>query len=158
MEDNFSAKEELHALEKTGEFVFHGSPFKSEILEPKQAYNHEKNEQGEYEDIPDGRPAVFASPSAGAAIFMAVVNHTNAPLGSWAGFTYNNEKGHFGFRATKETMNQVGEQAVGYVYVFEKNKFVVGEANEPVAYEAVSPFKVIEVRKEDLPSIEIKDF
>lgn len=158
MENKFSAKEELHSLEKTGEYVFHGSPFKLEILEPNQAYNRQKKEGGEYDDVPDGEPAVFASPSVDAAIFLAVINHTNAPLGSWAGFTYNNKKGHFGFRATKETMDQINEKTIGYVYVLDKNKFEIGDANEPVSYKAISPVKVIEVKKEDLPSIEIKDF
>lgn len=153
----FSAKEELHSLEKTGEYVFHGSPFKMDVLEPQQAFNHVKKESGESDDVPDGDPSVFASPSADAAIFVAVVNHTNASLGSWAGFTYNEKRGHFGFRATKETMDQIGDEAVGYVYVIGKDKFEIGDVNEPVAYEAVSPLKVIEVRKSDLPEIEIKD-
>jgi hypothetical protein len=153
----FSAKEELHNLEKTGEYVFHGSPFKLETLEPRQAFNHEKKEDGSYESIPDGEPAVFASPFADTAIFMAVISRKNAPLGKRSGFSSDN-KNHFEFRATKETMDQIGDEANGYVYVFKKDGFEERNHNEVVAYQAVTPIKIIEVRKEDLPSIEIKDF
>ena len=157
MEDNFSAKEELHALEKTGEFVFHGSPFKLETLEPRQAHNHVKREDGEYEAIPDGHPAVFASPFADTAIFMAVVNRKNAPFGSRSGFSSDN-KGHFEFRATKETFDQITDGAIGYVHVFDKKDFEEINHNESVAYTLVTPVKIIEVKKEDLPVVEVKEF
>lgn len=153
----FSAKEELHSLEKTGEYVFHGSPFKLETLEPRQAHNHEKREDGEYDPVPDGMPAVFASPFADTAIFMAIVNRKNAPLGSRSGFS-SNDRNNFEFRATKETFDQIGVDASGYVYVFNKDDFEERNHNESVAYKTVTPSRIIEVRKEDLPAIEIKDF
>lgn len=153
----YSAREVLKNLEETGKYVFHGSPDRLESLEPRQAYNHVKREDGEYDAIPDGKPAVFASPNVDTAIFMAVVSRKNAPLGKRSGFSADNH-GNFEFRATKDTMDQIGEGANGFVHVFEKNKFEFMNHNESVAYEAVSPVKVIEVKKEDLPSIEIKDF
>jgi hypothetical protein len=153
----FSAKEELHKLEKTGEYVFHGSPSKLDILEPRQAHNHIKKEGGEYEAVPDGEPAVFASPFADIAIFMAVISRKNAPLGTRSGFS-SDSKNHFEFRATKETMDQIGDEANGYVHVFKKDGFEERNHNEVVAYQAVTPIKIIEVRKEDLPPVEIKDF
>ncbi len=154
---NFSAKEELQSLEKTGEYVFHGSPLRLEVLEPRQANNHLKKEDGEYEPIPDGKPAVFASPFADTAIFMAVVNRSNAPLGSRSGFSVD-DNGNFEFRATKETIGQIQESAKGYVYVFDKDKFELRNHNESVAYESVVPVRIIEVGKNDLPHVEVKDF
>ena len=50
-------REELKMLEKTGKFVFHGSLDSIDILEPRQAYNSNK-ETGQKEA--DGVPAVFA--------------------------------------------------------------------------------------------------
>ena len=150
-------KQILENLEKTGRYVFHGSPFKILKFQPRQAFNSIKKEDGEYEKIPDGDPAVFTSPFVKTAIFMAVMNKKNAPLESRTGFSSNNN-GNFEFRATQETMNQISEDASGYVYVFEKEKFQEINFNESVSHEEVEPIMFIEVTKKDLPEITIKDF
>ncbi|MDQ5901366.1 MAG: hypothetical protein QG580_81 [Patescibacteria group bacterium] len=150
-------KQILENLEKTGRYVFHGSPFKINKFEPRQAFNHIKKDNGEYEKIPDGEPAVFTSPFAKTAIFMAVMNGKNAPFESRTGFSSNNN-GSFEFRATKETMDQIGDDAFGYVYVFEKENFKEINFNESVSYEEIEPVMYIQVSKKDLPEIIIKDF
>lgn len=53
-----SSKELLEQLQKTGEFVFHGSPQKLDQLEPRQQ-THINRETGKME--PDGKPAVCAA-------------------------------------------------------------------------------------------------
>lgn len=58
----------LQELEKSGEFVFHGSYQKLEILEPRQGRKRNK-ETGKIEE--DGSPAVSATPFADIAIFRS---------------------------------------------------------------------------------------
>ncbi len=145
----------LRELENEGKWVFHGSGSKIEKLEPRQAHNYPNNsEEGK---IPDDKPAVFASPLADIAIFMAVINRNNAPKGSRSGFT-NNGGRDFEFRVTKETMDQI-HGATGFVYVFDKRKFIPRSSGQVLSYESVEPEKVVVVTEKDLPkNIEIKDF
>ena len=145
----------LEQLEKEGKWVFHGSGSQIEILKPHQAHIYPKN--SEEEKIPDDKPAVFASPSVDIAIFMAVINRENAPKGTRSGFSgYDN--GGVEFRATQDTMDQIHD-ATGYVYVFDKSKFIVRSENESLSYDAVVPDDVVVVHENDLPkNIEIKDF
>ena len=151
-------KQILQNLEKTGRYVFHGSPFRIDKFEPRQAHQSIKKENGEIEKIPDGEPAVFTSPFADTAIFMAVISKKNAPLGMYSGFSADSKSNNVKFRATKETMNQIKDEASGYVYVFEKEKFKERNFNESVSHEEVEPVMFIEVTKKDLPEIEVRDF
>ena len=72
--------QELKKFEKSGEYVFHGSENLVEEFEPMQAYTM-KN----WKQIPDGKPAVFASPFLDYAIFMAIINKKNCPKGFRSG-------------------------------------------------------------------------
>lgn len=142
----------LQELEAEGKWVFHGSGSKIEVLEPRQAHNHTKDGVA----IPDDKPAVFASPSADIAIFMSIFNKNNAPKGSRSGF--GNKDGHFEFRVTPETLEQINN-AVGYVYIFNKDNFISRSSTESLSYESVKPVEVIMVSEKDLPKgIVIKDF
>ena len=144
----------LKNLEQEGKWIFHGSGSQIEILEPKQAYNHPKN--SDEDKILDDKPAVFASPSADIAIFMAIVNRKNAPKGFRSGFSTN--QNGIEFRVTKETIEQIHD-AKGYVYVFDKDKFTERSPSEFLSYKPVSPVETIEVSDKDLPTgIVIKDF
>ncbi len=151
-------KQILKNLEKTGRYVFHGSPFKIDKFEPRQAFQSIKKDDGEYEKIPDGDPAVFTSPFADTAIFMAVVSKQNAPRGIYSGFSADSRLNSVKFHATQETMDQINDEAFGYVYVFEKEKFKERNFNEAVSLEEVEPTMYIEVTKKDLPEVTIKDF
>lgn len=145
----------LRELEAEEKWVFHGSGSKLVVLEPRQAYTYPSN-SGEGK-IPDDKPAVFASPNADVAIFMAIVNQRNAPMGSRSGFT-TDKNGEFEFRATQSTMDQI-HKAKGYVYVFDRNKFTERSSGEALSHEVVNPAEVIEVTEKDLPkNIEIKNF
>lgn len=145
----------LRTLENEGAWVFHGSGSKIEVLEPRQAYNYPTD--SDKEKIPDGKPAVFASPSADIAIFMSILNKENAPKGARSGFDMHDD-GTFEFRTTQATIDQI-HNAVGYVYVFNAKKFIPHTLGECISYETVTPDEVVVVSEKDLPrDIEIKDF
>ncbi len=147
-------KVRLKELEKEGLWVFHGSPIKLDKLTPRQAYTYpDKTAETK---IADGEPAVFASPIADIAIFMAVVNGKNAPKGSRSGFGAKGEN-QFEYRATQETLEQLHD-VKGYVFVFDKNKFTPRSQTEVCAYSEVVPDEIIEVTERDLPDIVVRDF
>jgi hypothetical protein len=148
------ARAKLLKLESEDKWVFHGSPHKIEVFEPRQAYQYPKSKE---EKIADGKPVVFASPSADIAIFMSIINVVNAPLGlqSWFG---TDGEGKIKFKATKETIDQL-HNSKGYVYIFDKTKFIPGSPLESLSYETVSPNDVTIVSEKDLPkNIEIRNF
>lgn len=150
-----SSLQRLRILEQEGRWVFHGSSSKLEVLEPRQAYQYPHN--SDIGKIRDDRPAIFTSPVADIAIFMAIINKTNAPKGSRSGF-YPQSDGTVTFRATKETMEQI-KNARGYVYVFSKEKFSPRSNIEYVSYGSIRPEEVLSVTEEDLPvQIEIQEF
>lgn len=145
----------LLELEKEGKYLFHGSGFKMEKLEPRQAHSYpNKNDEGK---IPDGEPAVFAADRSDIAVFMAIISPPNAQKGLRSGFTET--KGQMKFRVTKETMDQI-DNAKGYVYVFDKDDFTQrGTSHEWVSNNPVSPVEIVEVTEKDLPdNIEVKQF
>ena len=141
-------RQKLAELEKTGLYVFHGSGEDLERLDPRQAMDTVRGA--------DGDPAVFVSPAAGYAIFMAVA----APLGhTSAGATFD-EHGVYtlGFSATQEVLDRLKNGASGWVYVFE-NKGFVQHDDSPVefkSHEAISPVMKIRVTEHDLPAIILK--
>jgi len=108
--------QELKNLEKQDKYVFHGSENIIEAFEPGQAYTIVNGKQ-----IPDGKPAVFASPFIDYAIFMAIINKTNCPKGLRSGCAWNGNK--LKFTATKETLEQLSKNSRGYVYIFNKSDF-----------------------------------
>lgn len=152
MESSFE-KQKLKILEETGQYLFHGSMGALKILEPRQAHNYLNGEQ-----VPDGRPAVFASSNLEYAIFMAIINERNCPRGFRASSGYSDE----GVKlfATKETLSQLSDDASGFIHVFDRFLFSPRDDNriEFVSYQAVHPLQVIQVFKRDLsPYIGILD-
>lgn len=142
-------KEKLEILEKDDEYVFHGSYMKIEEFEPRQAYTIVDGTK-----IPDGEPAVFASPFMDYAIFMAIINRINCPKGSRSGCSYN-EKG-LSFTATQKTLDQLSESSRGYVHVFNRSDFLQRNGSEWVSYKKVKPIEIIEVEWSDFtPSITV---
>lgn len=143
-------------LEKENKWVFHGSAFLVDKIEPRQAYSSKTGTR-----IPDGNPAVFATPIADIAIFMAVFNKenmsTNLHRKYKSGFT-GEEDGGVEFRVTKDLMDDA-INFNGYVYVFDKNKFKPRSSFEVLSDVALTPEDVICVTEKDLPNnIQIKDF
>jgi hypothetical protein len=131
----------LREMEKTGEYVFHGSSSEVEVFEPRQAYN-----RIDEVDVPDGRPAIFASSKLNYALFMAIVNKKNCPKG------FRSSSNGREFKATRETLEQLTSQAHGFVYVFNKTDFVErgnGE-EECVRHESIKPLFSYSVHFSDI--------
>lgn len=154
-------REKLEEMEKTNNYVFHGSPFANiDILIPKQG-KHFPNFQNSEEYILDGEPAVSATPYIDFSIFRALINRENVsfPFRSGFGFDKNNQKE---FRVSvKEVLEEI-QNKHGYVYVFSKSDFQpysrdgkTHEGNmEWRAYKEVKPKEIIEVNFNDLKKIE----
>jgi hypothetical protein len=139
--------QELKKLESAEQYLFHGSGSVIDEFEPRQAHNYIAGEQ-----IPDGEPAVFASPFADYAIFMALINKMNCPNGFHSASGFQN--GELTFQATKETLDQLDDSAIGYVYVFSRDNFTKRNDSEWVCKQKVKPFLTIIVRRSDfLPCI-----
>ncbi len=130
-------------------YVFHGSDADVDQLDPRQAVDVVRG--------PDGPPAVFASDRADFAIFFAIINRKNCPeKGAWlrAGADFD-EKGIAvpKFETTQETLNQIQDNASGWVYVFKKEDFNQRPDGgvEYTSKKPVEPFKKVKVFKRDLP-------
>lgn len=140
-----SKNKELSKLEKENKYIFHGSEGLINEFEPRQAHTIIEGQR-----VPDGKPAVFASPFASYATFMAIINKTNCPKGLRSGCSYSNRG--LEFTATKATLEQLSEESKGYVYVFDRSDFEQKNASEWVSYKKVKPLRFIEVTFSDLPS------
>lgn len=146
-----NSREKLLSLEKEGKYVFHGSPDIIKTLEPRQAYNQNK-ETGVMEK--DGEPAVFATPYADVAIFRALINAKGISGESTSSFGINGEQLHFS--ATKNLL-EGAKSKIGRVYVLDKQKFQDFEGMQCRSTEVNNPIKIIEVSADDLPqNIETK--
>jgi hypothetical protein len=145
------AGSELSALEASGKYVFHGSPYEVEEFEPRQAHDFIDGEQ-----FPDGEPAIFASPRADYAFFMAIINKVNCPAGFRA--SSGARGGTLSFRATRETLAQLSPETSGYVYVFDRAKFERRDEFEYFSIGKRVPLRRIEVWYKDFkPAIELME-
>ncbi len=133
-------------LQKSGEFVFHGSLQEIEELEPRQAYN---SNEITHEQEKDGAPAVFATQFADIAIFRSLVNAEGVSGGSTSHFGINNDELQF---AATENLLAAAKGKKGKVYVLRKSDFDVIEDMQCRAHKKVIPVEVIEVSDSDLPS------
>ncbi len=136
--------ERLKNLEKEEKYVFHGSGEKIEEFEPRQAHTIINGEH-----VPDGKPAIFASPVADYAFFMAIVNKVNCPDGVRSGTSWSDQK--IEFKATQKTLDQLNKDSAGYVYIFKRADFEARNSHEWVSHANVKPIEVIEVRWSDFP-------
>jgi hypothetical protein len=143
-------KDKLLELEKSGDYVFHGSGESLKKLMPRQAYTYVEGQQ-----LKDGEPAVFASSRIEYAVLMAIINRANC-VGSYhsgAG-VHIDEAGvmTLKLRASKETMANLKHDARGYVYVLNKKGFTNRHPKgvEYVAHGEVTPVEIIVVSREDL--------
>jgi hypothetical protein len=138
-------REKLLSLEKEGKYVFHGSPDIIKTLEPRQAYNQNK-ETGEMER--DGEPAVFATPLADIAIFRALINRRGISGESRSSFGISGEQPQFS--ATKNLLDGA-KRKIGRVYVLDKSNFQNFDGMQCRSLETNEPIEVIEVTVDDLP-------
>lgn len=146
-----SGRERLKSLELENRYVFHGSENPNiSVLEPRQAYTVVDGE-----NLEDDKPAIHASPISEIAIFMAIVNMKNCPLGFNSGFEHRNSKTIL--HASKESLDQLNENSKGYVYVLPKEDFSPRGAVQSISYKESSPLQIVEVTKSDLPKeIEVR--
>ena len=154
-----TGRERLEALEKTGEYLFHGSPSANiEEFEPRQAHDYDEQTK---EAKPDGPPAVFAAPEADTAIFRALVNgahlvdKTRGHMSRMGVVTENGQK-NLHFAANKNSLDGARLPGTkGCVYVFRRSDFTrreePGKQSEWVSFVPVSPIETITVKPADLP-------
>lgn len=149
--DISEAKKLLIELEASGQYVFHGSPSRIEELEPRQAYNHPEGSQA---GVPDGAPAVAATPLVDVAIFRAIVNSDNIKISHSSRFGPDKEddkKMRFGLSVNGHSDL---EGTKGYVYVLPKDTFAPYQRTASFEWrssENIKPIQVVEVSAEDLP-------
>lgn len=153
-------KEKLLSLEKTGNYVFHGSPNGAiKSLEPRQGTHITDLKNPKESSILDGKPAVSATPFGDLAIFRAIINSENIDLNDWnSGFGITNGTTR-SFRVSSSEVLDQAQGKKGYVYVFDRNKFepydrdghARQESMEWRSYTSVQPIEVIEVTSDDLP-------
>lgn len=148
------ARKKLLELEKTGKYFFHGSSNDVEIFEPRQSHNDINGVL-----VPDGDPAVSATPAVDYAIVMAIINVKNCPRGcSSITNTTSDTKDAIDFKleflATKETIEQLDENSSGWVYIFKREDFPFRK--DPSEYRShihVRPLERVLVKREDLPEV-----
>ena len=138
-------REALLALEREGKYVFHGSPDSIDVLEPRQAYDQDR-ETGEM--VKDGDPAVFATPYADVAIFRALINRGEGLGDSASRFGIENEELHFG--ATQNLLDQA-KTVTGKVYVLDKSLFGKLKGMQQRSEKTIIPVQVVDVSFDDLP-------
>lgn len=150
-------KQELLGLEKSGLYVFHGSPQDLETLAPRQAIDVHIG--------PDRNPAVFATPAVDLAIFNAVLKGKNkysiaqSHILESGADTHDDGSFDLKFSVPRLAWDTLLDSASGWVYVFDRHSFNP-ISDRPAEYESteeVKPIKKIKVGKMDLPgNIEIK--
>lgn len=133
----------LHELEKTGQYVFHGSSV-SDLgeLEIRQPFDWTEGERKEH-----GVPSVVATPYADIAIFRSLVYR------DYTGFGSDNQ-GRLYFDASQKALD-AARKSVGYVYVLERTDFspMHGDEFEMDWRATISqqPSKIVRVMFDDLP-------
>lgn len=148
----------LHNLAATTLYVFHGSPSPNlTVLEPRQGKHVTDISRPRESSIPDGNPAVSATPYVDLAIFRAIINGKNIRCSHTSGFGVSN--GEMEFSVSSQQVLDEAEGKRGFVYVFDKKQFEPydreGKAREESmewrSYESVTPIEVVEVSSADLP-------
>lgn len=139
---NSASLNRLIEMENEDRFVFHGSGLRLERLEPRQAYTVIDGMQ-----TPDGVPAIFASNLVDYAIFMAIINEQTCPLGHSSGCSYNDEQ--LSFSASKATLDQLNDEAQGFVHVFDRALFNLRGGSEWMCLVEIQPSEIIEVKRAD---------
>ena len=136
--EQIHSKERLKELESSGEYLFHGSPFRIQTFEPRQAYTDIDGKP-----TPDGGPAVFASAEVETPIFRSIFheNSFDGLEGSFeAGFSNSDDGSHY--IHANEAAVEVCKENSGYVYVFRRDDFILRGNSEWVANKEVKPTAV----------------
>lgn len=127
----------LQQLERTGKFVFHGSPTLLTELKPQQQKNYSAKKKAL---VHDGRPAICATPFADVATFRSLVRQ------GWTSFGTKNGQVMYG--ASALALNRA-KTATGWVYILTKQKFHKRTSFEMRAYKTLLPLAIIPVTFKD---------
>lgn len=136
----------LEELEKTGEYVFHGSPTAGiEVLEARQPHTIKEGVS-----VSDGDPSVACTQFADIAIFRAITNQR--PKNQSVRSSFGTSNGELRFQINKSFLKWIHEQKLpGYVYVLPADIFNDYNAYEVRSNEPVTVQKIFEVSVDDLP-------
>lgn len=146
-ERNLNARERLLFLEKEGKFLFHGSPDKIEVLEPRQPliYNiHNKKKEKH------GNLCVAATPCADIAIFRAIVNSKNFSKDDYASSFGVNKDDTIKLATTKPVLEKIKDKK-GFVHVISRELFDKFSDMEWRSEKTIKPEEIVSVTAEDLP-------
>jgi hypothetical protein len=132
----------LEKLAKTDRYLFHGSPIKLRVIEPRQAYNNFQ---------PDGQPAVVVTPYYEIAVFRAIMLAVKAKLGRQYFSGFSADHGRLSFRANQETLATAKTGVGGFVHILDRDDFQKHNSMEHRSLQAVLPVQIIEVNADDLP-------
>lgn len=133
----------LHELERTGNYVFHGSPAADiHELEIRQPYDWTDGVQKE-----DGAPCVAATQFADIAIFRALVFDDTTGFGQ-------NDDGTLHYEATEKAL-RASKGRTGFIYVLPKSTFTPRHGDDREmewrSDENQKAAQIVEVTERDLP-------
>lgn len=135
-------RRELHELEATGRYVFHGSSIADiEDMEPRQAFNWESSMKCE-----DGDPCIATTPYADIAIFRSIARE------DWTSFGKNDDE-TLSFKASRKAL-EGSRDKIGYIYVFKKDSFTPHKDPQSMEWRShvpQQPIQIIRVSFQDLP-------
>ena len=141
-----SAREILHSFEEEGKYLFHGSPYLVDELQPRQPKEFNKD-TGENQD--HGKSGVCASVYSDFAIFRALGNDANIEGEHTSSFGTEND-GSLKCTISENALEAIKDKS-GYVYVVKKDDFPDAEGWERRVDKIVKPEEVVQVTFEDLP-------
>lgn len=138
-------KKRLLDLEKSNNFVFHGSTSNIGVLTPRQGYNFNKKTNKMEKD---GDPAIFATKFVEIAIFRALINKNNVQETNLSYFNIENNSPCF---AATQNLIDAAKTKTGKVYVLNKNQFQEHNKMESISHTSSVPIESIDVVFQDLP-------
>ncbi len=138
-----SVREKLLGLEKQGTYLFHGSGEVVETFEPRQAHTYRDGVH-----IPDGLPAVFASPILDCAIFRALFSKANFPHGSHSAWSWD-QSGAIIFKATKKSIAELRDDMQGHIYVFDRAGFTKKNMTDWMCHDPIASVMAFTVTRAD---------
>ena len=141
----FVGLEALEWLQRHGDYVFHGSRRPYSILQPRQAHSFDPDLG---KPVDDGVPAVCASPTPEAAVFMALIKPVAEDLTSErCALIYRD--GSYEYRATPRLV-QEAQSRTGYVHAIRTSSMRPWQGDEYRTGTAVRPDYVVAVTGNDL--------
>lgn len=139
-------------LAASGAFVFHGTS-EADLAEllPRQATSYDERTD---KDVPQGDPAVCATPIADVALFRALVNPQSVAshVHLYACHFHVRANGSIQFEASVDAIEWASRpESVGWVYVLDRSAFSPYSRMEVRSARPVRPLLGVRVTGDDLP-------